>query len=386
MKVAIVVNELNIRGGTHKQVLRLCQYLREKKIDFVLCTKYYDQELTYKEFSEFDVKYLSNKVTEYPSTKGNIYLKIKNRIDKYEEEKKVYELIPKDVDIINVHDDGFKNLMNLAKKDGKRVIWQVNDLPGCFGVGITKSDKDCIAWKVDRYFYTKTAKKIDKITVNVSKNKNRIEKEMGVPAKVLYCGVDRNENLKIHDSIIDKEEVRILSTGVFFPYRNYESLVNCVSLLKNKGQNVRLDIIGSTTRDPNYASKIENMVKDLQVEERVKIWGQVDEEQYNELFNSCDIFAFLNIDQSWGLAVFEAMSCGMPTLVSNSVGAIELLEDGRDSIIVDPCDIDSIVAQILKLKNEKEYYHRISENAANAVKEYTWDKLYCEPLVEIYKS
>ena len=30
MKIAVLVNELDIRGGTHKQVLRLCQYLRSK--------------------------------------------------------------------------------------------------------------------------------------------------------------------------------------------------------------------------------------------------------------------------------------------------------------------------------------------------------------------
>ena len=44
MKVAVIVNELTVRGGTHKQVLRLCQYLEKKEIDFVLCTKYYDPD------------------------------------------------------------------------------------------------------------------------------------------------------------------------------------------------------------------------------------------------------------------------------------------------------------------------------------------------------
>ena len=33
MKVAVIVNELTVRGGTHKQVLRLCQYLEKKKIN-----------------------------------------------------------------------------------------------------------------------------------------------------------------------------------------------------------------------------------------------------------------------------------------------------------------------------------------------------------------
>ena len=31
---AIVVNEMNIRGGIHKQVLRLCQYLKRNNIKY----------------------------------------------------------------------------------------------------------------------------------------------------------------------------------------------------------------------------------------------------------------------------------------------------------------------------------------------------------------
>ena len=50
----------------------------------------------------------------------------------------------------------------------------------------------------------------------------------------------------------------------------------------------------------------------------VTIWGEVDENTYLKLFDKADIFTFGNIDQSWGLAVFEAMSCGLPTIVSNS--------------------------------------------------------------------
>lgn len=58
MKIAVVVSELNIRGGTHKQVLRLCQYLRKKGNDVCIYTKYYDLSKTYSEFINFNIKYL----------------------------------------------------------------------------------------------------------------------------------------------------------------------------------------------------------------------------------------------------------------------------------------------------------------------------------------
>ena len=36
------INELDIRGGTHKQVLRLCEYLIRKGEDVVVYTKKFD--------------------------------------------------------------------------------------------------------------------------------------------------------------------------------------------------------------------------------------------------------------------------------------------------------------------------------------------------------
>lgn len=61
------------------------------------------------------------------------------------------------------------------------------------------------------------------------------------------------------------------------------------------------------------------MIIERKIEKYVKIWGQVDDDTYDKLFNVANAFAFINIEQSWGLAVFEAMSAGLPTIVSNSV-------------------------------------------------------------------
>lgn len=181
-----------------------------------------------------------------------------------------------------------------------------------------------------------------------------------------------------------KNQVKLLSTGVFFSYRNYETLVLVVDYLRSKGYKVKLDIIGSTDKDKDYANKILALIKEKKLENDIKIWGQVDEITYNTLYNQADIFAFINIDQSWGLTVFEAMSAGIPTLVSNSVGAIELLHNGEDAIIVEPKDVREIANQMIALMEDGEYYNRISEKAYNAVKDYTWEKLYSSKIVKLF--
>ena len=380
MKIAVLVNELNIRGGTHKQVLRLCEYLESQRIEFKIFTKYYDPLKTYPDFRKYNPVSLYSESDDY-TKKHSLLKKIQSNI-------RFFSMIYKDFDIVNAHDYGlYWPLFLTSMKKSIITVWQINDLPGCFKVGVNKKTETTIKDKLNRKKYRYLAKKIDAITGNVTKNKERVEMCMGKKATVLYCGVDVNANLRKHTYIPSiKNEIRLLSTGVFFPYRNYETLVLVIKQLRNEGYNAWLDIIGSTELSKDYANSVINLIIDKNLKKYIKIWGQVDESTYNMLYNRANIFAFINIDQSWGLTVFEAMSAGIPTIVSNSVGAIELLHDGEDSIIVEPKNVSAISDTIKRLVSDGEYYNKISNNAYEIVKEFSWDKLYSSKLVEIFEK
>ena len=379
MKVAVLVNELNIRGGTHKQVLRLCEYLESQNIEFELLTKYYNKEKTYPGFQRFHPKSLFHSEEEFYKKRG--------LADRIKGVSQLFNMIPKDCDVINVHDNGLLWIMWLAVLKGQqKIVWQINDLPDCFKVGVGAQKNAGRKDKLMSKIYTAIAKKTATITVNVTKNKERVERCMGKDAEVFYCGVDVNAALQKHSYHLEiKKRIKLLSTGVFFGYRNYETLVLVVEYLRNKGYDITLDIIGSTNQDKEYANTVISLIKEKNLQGAVKVWGQVDEETYNSLYNGSDVFAFINIDQSWGLTVFEAMSAGIPTIVSNSVGAIELLHDDEDAIIVEPKDVKEIAGKIEQLVNDEKYYTRISEKAYEAVKHYSWDELYSSKMVNLFE-
>ncbi len=389
MNIAIVINELDVCGGTHKQVLRFAQYLLKQGHRVTIVTRCFNLDKTYSEFKDMDIRYLykENKATDNSSL--SILGKIKKRIYALKETAPLVKKIPRDCDIVNVHDKGIflaVVILKLILKKKAKFIWQLNDLPHCFGVGVCEGVPDSVRKKIERQFFKIFAKSIDTITVNVTKNAERVKQCFGRDAKVFYCGVDVNDKLQKHSYNIKDNKVNILSSGVFFPYRNYESLIGVIENLKNKNVNVHLDVIGSTEFDKEYSEKIKNLVKEKQLENEITIWGQVDDEKYVELHNQADMFAFININQSWGLAVFEAMSCGLPVIVSESVGAIELLHNDEDAIIVDPENIEQVSDVVLKLMNDKDYYSKISENAYKVVKEFTWDKLYSERMLGLFNE
>lgn len=386
MKIAILVNELNVLGGTHKQVLRFAEFLEKQGHQVVIVTRYFDIEKTYHAFNRFNIEYLYK---DYNFTSDGIIAKIKNKIKSIRDAFLLAKKVPSDCEIINVHDKGIYGTVLFLKfflNKKAKIVWQINDLPLCFHVGFAEGTVDSIKEKLKRIAIRFISKFVDEITVNVTKNAERVKQCFGRDAKVFYCGVDVNDKLQKHSYNIKDNTVRILSSGVFFPYRNYESLIGVIENLSRKNVNVHLDVIGSTEFDKEYSEKIKNLVKEKQLENEITIWGQVDDEKYVELHNQADMFAFININQSWGLAVFEAMSCGLPVIVSESVGAIELLHNDEDAIIVDPENIEQVSDVVLKLMNDKDYYSKISENAYKVVKEFTWDKLYSERMLDLFEE
>ncbi len=381
MKVLIVVNELNVRGGTHKQVLRLSEYL-SKDHEVTIYTRIYEPTKTYPEFNQF--KIVSPNVKKV--SKKSIIQKIQNRLKFCKEENRIFEELVKNSNLVNIHDHKGIRLAKIAKKYNKKVALQLNDLPYFFLEGAAKGMQDNCKFKMRRFYFLKLLKYVDEITVNVTKNKDLVKKCFHRDAKVFYCGVDVNKDLNKHEQIQDKNKLNLFSSGVFFPYRNYETLIQVVDKFRQNEIDVHLNIMGSTEFDKSYTSKIKNMISDMKLDDYITIWGQVDEKKYVELHNNADIFLFININQSWGLAVFEAMSCGLPVIVSESVGAIELLEDEKDAIIVNPENVDKVYDEIIKLMENNEYYKKISNSAYEAVKKFTWDNLYSSKMLKLFKE
>ncbi len=378
--ITFLINELNICGGTHKQFLHLVKYINNKHINFQIITTNYNREKTYPEFKQFENRIHVIQKKQDRNVLYRIY-------DKLIFALRLRRAI-KGSTIINVHDPGFELFFPIFP--AKSVIWQINDLPSYFHVGVFKTGrhnkiKSQIA---KRLAIWGTHHAVRQITVNVTKNKKRVEHVLKQPASVFYCGIEPigiYRDQKATKDRFEHNEINILTSGVFFPYRNYETQILVIEHLIKTGIHANLKIIGATS-DQEYTAKIRQMIIDKKLESHVQICGQVNERLFSQLHHESDVFMFINIDQSWGLSVFEAMSCNIPVIVSSSVGATEILKDKFNAIFVNPTDIDAITEEIKRLMTDPSYYNLIVMNAKEIIHQYTWDNSYCAPITNLLLS
>ena len=89
------------------------------------------------------------------------------------------------------------------------------------------------------------------------------------------------------------------------------------------------------------------------------------------------MFALTALYEPFGLAPLEAMSCGLPAVVTRSGGPSESLwEDGREfGVLVDPNDPGDIAGGLLRVVSSPQawdQFHRVGMERVLAC--YTWDR------------
>ena len=90
--------------------------------------------------------------------------------------------------------------------------------------------------------------------------------------------------------------------------------------------------------------QIFNLVKELNISDRVVFTGFVDEDDTPALLNQAEAFVMPSFYEGFGIPVIEAMACGVPVVVSRVASLPEVA--GEAGIYVDPNSIESITAGI----------------------------------------
>jgi glycosyltransferase involved in cell wall biosynthesis len=114
-------------------------------------------------------------------------------------------------------------------------------------------------------------------------------------------------------------------------------------------------------------------VKSAGIAEHCRFLGKVSDAEMVKMYQAADVFVFPNSPQTWGLAVFEAMACGTPVVVSRGAGASEVLTDGVNGYLVDPASPDQMAAAIRRIAENPADWVRLSREGRRFVEEnITW--------------
>ena len=217
-----------------------------------------------------------------------------------------------------------------------------------------------------------------------------IKKELCfVPDDKIYVipnGIDRKQfsarqNHFLHDLLsINLDTKIVLSVGLNRKVKGYEYGIRAFDAL-NK-MTVRSDmvyvIIGKDTHI------LEPLVHKLSLEKKVFLLPQHDRETIVKCYQSAWCFFSPSIIEGLSLVSIEAMAAGLPLLVTDVPGNMDIVRDNQCGLIVRTKDPVSMAQGIKTLVSDHNLYNSLSEKALERVQLYDWQKI-AKRYLEIYR-
>jgi glycosyltransferase involved in cell wall biosynthesis len=177
-------------------------------------------------------------------------------------------------------------------------------------------------------------------------------------------------------SVSDMKDFQLVCVASISPRKGHIYLLEAWRRLNLR--NARLLFIGSI--DP-LMKPILSKYSDLFIH-----ISHVPNHKLQQYLCSSDAFALVSIEDGFGCVVTEAMACGLPVIVSDAVGASDLIHEGETGIIVKSRSVDDIMSAIQFLYDYRLSSKLMGEAARLSVSNfYTWQK-YASILSSYYLS
>ena len=165
--------------------------------------------------------------------------------------------------------------------------------------------------------------------------------------------------------------------------KGLDLLSQAFSILAEKRNDVHLVVAGPD--EDNYKSKIRNWISEEKVINNVTFTGMLVGQDKLEVLVDADIFCLPSYQENFGMAVVEAMACGLPIVISDQINIHKDITEAEAGIVV-PCDTKGIALALLKLIENEGIGKEMGERGRRLVmKKYSQDKV-AKQMVEIYEK
>ncbi len=151
------------------------------------------------------------------------------------------------------------------------------------------------------------------------------------------------------------DEPLLLHASNFRPVKNVAHVLRIFAGV-NAARPSRLLLLG----DGPERGPAERLAAELGVADRVSFLGHV--ENLEDLLAVADLMLMPSRHESFGLVALEAMACGTPAIVTSEGGPGEFIEDGHNSFLRHPDDLEGWIRTALHLLGDEALYRQIADD------------------------
>lgn len=379
MNIALLMHELLVEGGGERQCLALARALTRQGHEVVVYTCAYDPVNCFPEICR-DVKVIDVGRGLWSRLRDPAFLR------GWLDMRHLARAVRERHEIWNPHHWPAQwGALWLKRKLGGSVLWMCNDVPNLYEKSLQRKTIGAISALVHRlyYLYDRSQNRHIDLTLFLSRwAESEFKKIYPGETRVVRSGADPvrfspggdRERIRHRFGYV-RDEFVVLWLGIFMPHRRLQDAIEAVSLLVTRGAKVRLLLAGSERSFPEYFRSLQEQAARLGLDGKVTFAGKVEDDEVRDFYCACDAFLFPNENQTWGLAVLEAMACGTPVMVSQGAAVHEVLTDNENAVLFPARTPQALAEKIQYLISQPQERARIAHAGLQLVRtRYNWEQ------------
>ena len=179
---------------------------------------------------------------------------------------------------------------------------------------------------------------------------------------------------------VPSEATLILAAGRLARIKGFDVLLHAVAYMRQSTPGARLVICG----DGPERQSLERLAGELGITDAVVFAGHL--EDVRPALKSADIFVMPSRNEGMGRALIEAMAAGVACIGTRTGGIPEVIQDGKNGVLV-PCeDAASLSDALLELARNPAARTRLGREAARSVYPAFDESTMVERLAEVYRG
>ncbi len=194
-----------------------------------------------------------------------------------------------------------------------------------------------------------------------------------------FAPADPGEQIRFrHDLAIPEAAPTVLFVGRLAPEKELSSLIGAFALAARQIPDARLVLVG----DGPGLAMLQARTRELGLSEKVHFAGRFPPEGVQAWLKASDVFALVSSNEGFSCSLLEAMSTGLPAIVSDIPANTQLIDNGVHGLVAALRDEQAIADALVRLLADAPLRRKIGAAARQRVIDnYSMDKV-----IDLYES
>ncbi len=274
-----------------------------------------------------------------------------------------------DIDLIHLHTP-LVGLPNVKKPMVVTVHTpmkaDVNSVRANHWLGILTKLQGPISYKIEQQLFSR-AHKMTAVSHSVAAELQ----DYGLkPENVAVLGNGADTDIFSPGEMPQKAEPYFLTVGRLAPRKGLEDLIHCARIVVNKFPAVRFLIAGSGPLENSLRAEIKKQGLDA----HVQLVGHVaDRGELVNLYRGAVAYVHAAHYEGLPTVLLEAMACGRPAVATAVSGALDVIEDGHNGLLVPVSQPSQMATAVMRLLQQPDLAQSLAAQARQTIEEkYSW--------------